>query len=93
MNRRNAVILAAAFLCCLVLVTGALAQGTTSIGWWVIGGGGGKASSSGVALDGTLAQPIIGLASHGSVSLDAGYWGGVVMMEYKLYLPVVLRGA
>jgi len=93
MNRRSIAILTAALLCCLLVAGGALAQWTPSIGLWVIGGGGGPASSSGVALDGTLAQPVIGPASHGSVLLDAGYWGGAGTVEYEVYLPVVSRGA
>lgn len=76
-----------------LLVLGlALAQGTPSIEWSVGGGGGGPAiGEGGVALNATLGQPVIGPAGDGAVSLGAGYWYGLAVVEYPVYLPVVLR--
>jgi hypothetical protein len=109
MNKRRAIILAAALLVMLVLVlslteglvTGVLAQGMPalsivegpSIGWWVVAGGGGESTAAGeVAMNSTLGQPIIGPAGGDSVSLGAGYWYGAVV-EYRIYLPLILRQA
>jgi len=91
MNKRNVASLALAILCGLALLAhGALAQGTPAVEWWVFAGGGGPASASGVALNDTLGQPIVGPAGNGSLSLEAGYWYGAAA-EYKVYLPLVLR--
>jgi len=74
----------------LLLASVALAQGTPTINWSVIGGGGGHAEAAPYALDGTLGQPIVGLATGPSVSLCAGYWCGAAA-QYRVYLPLVLR--
>ncbi|MBU0492844.1 MAG: hypothetical protein KKB13_13430, partial [Chloroflexi bacterium] len=81
MNRRIVFLLIAG-LAALVLAAGAvLAEGgAAALDWWVIAGGGAPATGSGVALNDTLGQPIVGLSSGGSgpgaVSLGAGYWYG-----------------
>jgi hypothetical protein len=95
MNERRAIILLllAALLSGLVLASGALAQGTASIPWWVVAGGGGESTAAGqVAVNSTLGQPIIGPAGGDSVSLGAGYWYGA-LVQHRIYLPLVLRGA
>jgi len=79
-----------ALLAFFLLVSVALAQGTPTINWSVIGGGGGHAEAAPYALDGTLGQPIVGLATGPSVSLCAGYWCGAAA-QYRVYLPLVLR--
>ncbi|MBU0492105.1 MAG: hypothetical protein KKA73_22940 [Chloroflexi bacterium] len=77
MNKRHPSALAAAFLCGLLAASIALAQGP-DIDWAVIAGGGAPATGSGVALNDTLGQPIIGPSGSGpeAVSLGAGYWYG-----------------
>jgi hypothetical protein len=92
MNKRRAIVLAAVLLAGLVIATGALAQGTAAIERWALGSAGGESTGAGdVALNSTLGEPIIGPSSGGSVSLGAGYWhGGAV--DYRIHLPLVLRG-
>jgi len=55
---------------------GVLAQSGPAVEWWLIAGGGGPASGTGMALNDTLGQPIIGPASGVTVDLSAGYWVG-----------------
>ena len=80
----------------LSLVEG-LVRGTSAINRWVISAGGGSADrAGGVAMNGTLGQPIIGPASGGSVSLRAGYWhGGAGVHPFppgsEIYLPLLVR--
>lgn len=63
---------------CAVLLSagGVLAQsGDPAVEWWVISGGGAPSSGTGVTLNDTVGQPIIGTASGGGdVALSAGYW-------------------
>ncbi len=57
---------------------------------WVIGGGGSQAAAGGVALSGTIGQPLAYSAAGGSAELCAGFWCGLPG-EYHLYLPQVIR--
>lgn len=104
MNRHRAVILAATILCTLLLVGPVLSStegpvlspaegtaGTVTIDWWVVGGGGGPAGGTGITVNSTLGQPIIGLSNGNSISLGAGYWYGVGAVEYRIYLPLLVR--
>jgi hypothetical protein len=91
MGKRDVVILAIALLCSLLAMGGVLAQTTASVDWWVFGSGGGQISGDGgVALDGTLGQPIVGPAGGDAVLLGSGYWYGIPA-THRVYLPVVLR--
>jgi hypothetical protein len=55
------------------------AQGSgPAVDWWVIAGGGAPSTGTGVALNGTLGQPIIGPSSSGTAGLVAGYWASCV---------------
>ncbi len=74
-----------------LLASVALAQGMPAIPWSVIGGGGGHAEAAPYALDSTLGQPIVGLATGPSVSLCAGYWCGAP--PYRIYLPLLLKNS
>jgi hypothetical protein len=58
----------------LLCAGGVLAEGGPAVDWWVLTGGGAPASGTGVALNDTLGQPIIGPASGETVGLNAGYW-------------------
>lgn len=75
MNLRK--LLSLATVACAVTLLGAevaLAQGP-AVDWWVIAGGGAPSSGTGVTLNDTVGQPIIGTASRGGdVALNAGYW-------------------
>jgi hypothetical protein len=57
---------------------------------YVVGSSGGPISGGGVALNGTLGQPIIGPAGSEASSLGAGYWYHVAG-GYWIHLPLVLR--
>ena len=74
-----------------LLASVALAQGTPAIPWSVLGGGGGHAEAAPYALDGTLGQPIVGLATASSLDLCAGYWCGAP--PYRIYLPLLLKNS
>jgi hypothetical protein len=53
---------------------GVLAQSGPAVEWWLIAGGGEPASGTGVTLNDTLGQPLVGPASGETVGLNAGYW-------------------
>jgi len=63
------------------------------LSWWTVDGGGGTLSdaSSGYTLSGTAGQPDAANWQGQGYSLAGGFWGGAVV-EYLVYLPLVLRG-
>ncbi|MBN1580201.1 MAG: hypothetical protein JXA89_05820 [Anaerolineae bacterium] len=76
-----------------VTVTFAQSGGGYDISWWTVDGGGIIANeSSGYTLGGTAGQPDAAVWSGGDYALAGGFWGGVAV-EYRIYLPLVLRGA
>jgi len=46
------------------------------IDWYVIGSGGGSAASSNYQINGTIGQPVVGITSSSSYTVEAGYWVG-----------------
>ena len=59
--------------------------------WSTIDGGGYMVSTGGsYSLGGTIGQPDAGALSGGSYTLAGGFWGGAAV-QYKIYLPVVLK--
>ncbi len=75
--KTNLLILALVLALSLMAFGLALAQGTAVIDWWVFGSGGGPVGDGdGIALNATLGQPVIGVSSDDSISLEAGYWHG-----------------
>ena len=65
----------AGLLVMLVIVGAVSANGSgPSVDWWAISGGGAPSSGTGVTLNDTLGQPIVGSSSGGSAVLNAGYW-------------------
>jgi len=78
---------------CLGLAAPALAQVSSNydLSWHVIAGGGEQMNSTGRTMVGTIGQPLVGaMAAGGGHSLCSGFWcRGEV--EYKVYLPLVLR--
>ena len=82
-----------------LLVTGAvwasIAHAQTGGGydltWNTIDGGGYMFSTGGgYSLGGTMGQPDAGAMSGGGYSLAGGFWSGAIV-QYKIYLPVVLK--
>lgn len=58
-----------------------------SIDWWVVAGGGGQGSAA-TPLGGTVGQ----WAAGGDARLCAGFWCGAAA-QYRVFLPLILRGA
>jgi hypothetical protein len=83
----------AALVVLLALASGALAQsgGEYDLSWWTVDGGGGRSSGGGYTLQGTIGQPDAATLAGGEYTLAGGFWGGVAV-EYRVYLPLVLRG-
>ena len=61
------------------------------LSWSTLDGGGGSSSGSGYSLSGTSGQPDVGTLSGGGYTLNGGFWGGA-MINYNIYLPLVLKG-
>jgi hypothetical protein len=91
MKKVKSLVLSAALLTTLLLTSLALASGSYSINWWVIGGGGGHAEAGNYSLDATIGQPVTGGMSGGPYTLASGFWGGAAVVEYEIYLPIVLK--
>ena len=97
--KRAAILLALAALLLLASVTlrqaqdVALAQsgGSYDLTWNTVDAGGYTFSTGGdYSLGGTIGQPDAGVLSGGDYTLGGGFWGGRAV-EYKTYLPLVLR--
>jgi len=76
----------------LVLASTALAQsgGDYDLSWRTVDGGGGSSSGGGYTLQGTVGQPDAATWAGGGYALAGGFWGGLVV-EHRVYLPLVLR--
>jgi hypothetical protein len=59
--------------------------------WSTIDGGGGSSNGGGYTLDGSIGQADAGNLSGGAYTLGGGFWGGVPSLNYRVYLPLVLR--
>jgi len=93
MNKRTIIVaLSIVLICALILAGAALAAPTQTIDWYVIGGGGGHVTSTDGAysLDGTIGQPVAGVAS---ADLCSGFWCGLAdwVANMRIYLPIILR--
>jgi hypothetical protein len=76
---------------------GAMVQAQTGGGydltWWTVDGGGEKVEGGGITLVGTVGQADAGPAlSGGGLTLIGGFWPGAGAGQYKVYLPLVVRG-
>jgi hypothetical protein len=61
------------------------------LSWWTVDGGGTTPNEgSGYTLSGTAGQPDAAVWSGDNYVLEGGFWGGVAV-EYRIYLPLVLR--
>ena len=69
----------------------ALANGDVELPRRVLGGGASDSAAGGVALHGTLGQPVVGSVSGGGIALGQGFWGGATP-GYNIYLPLIIRG-
>ena len=96
MNRQRTLVLLFALFCGLVLAGGTLAGGISSdnyaVPWDARWGGGGLTSSANYAVNGTVGQGVIGRTGGTNYGVEAGYWYGAIV-EYSIYLPLVLRNA
>jgi len=76
----------------LLAVSTALARSGFDVSWWTVDGGGGTASGGSYTLTGTIGQPDAGVLTGGDYTLGGGFLGGgAAAVEYKVYLPAVLR--
>ena len=88
--------LSIALVALLMAITFASAQAQSGTGydlaWNTIDNGGGTSSNGGYTLDGTIGQPDAGAPiSNGGYTLTGGFWAGISIAQYHIYLPVVLR--
>ena len=62
------------------------------LSWWTVDGGGGFVSdeTSGYTLGSTIGQPDAAAWDGSGYTLTGGFWGGA-LVEYHIYLPLVLR--
>jgi hypothetical protein len=73
----------------------ALAQSGSGydLSWWTVDGGGATSLEGGShVLGGTIGQPDATVWSGGEYTLAGGFWGGIAV-EYRIYLPLVLRNS
>jgi len=93
MSKRTLIVLLC-LLCGLLLAGRALAMSSTNyrLDWFtpLTSGGGGAASSAHYAVNFTVGQAAIGIASSTSYGGCLGYWCGAAA-QYRVYLPLVLR--
>ena len=87
---KRKVTLGVAMLTAIAIIAAGLAwaNGTSQITRYVIGGGGGQSTGGDYSLYATIGQPVAGQSGE----LCSGFWCGVAV-EYKIYLPLVLRNA
>jgi hypothetical protein len=91
MKKVKSLVLSAALFTSLLLTSLALASGSYTINWWVIAGGGGPISSTGYAINSTIGQAAVGRVANSTYELCSGFWCGALAVEYKIYLPIVLK--
>jgi hypothetical protein len=80
----------------VVLAADVLADGTYDLRFWNGAGGGGVSSSGAVELSSTIAQPLAGRSTNGTLVLESGFWhavtGGVSpVVDNPGDLPVASR--
>ena len=91
---KTRVLILALVLVLSLLVAGlALANGGVEWTRAVLSGGAADSAAGAVTLRATLGQPVVGVISGGDVTLGQGFWGGgaAAVIEYEIYLPLVLR--
>jgi hypothetical protein len=93
MNRKTSILTMSVLLAWwTVLPVLAQSGGGYDLTWSTTDGGGGASSGDVYSLGGTVGQPDAGLLTGGAYTLGGGFWGsGAATIEYRLYLPLVLR--
>jgi hypothetical protein len=87
-------ILALALALSLTVVGLALANDGLEWPRQVLGGGASDSAADGVALRGTLGQPVVGVVTGGGdTAVGQGFWHGAGLPEgeYDIRLPLVMR--
>ncbi len=97
---KRLIILLPIVLVLLISITTANAQRTNDpsapqsgydLSWYTIDGGGATFSTGGsYSLGGTIGQPDAGSMGGGTYQLNGGFWGGSII-NYNIYLPLVLK--
>ena len=91
MKRAARFIALAALLLLVSSVSAATLATDYDLSWWTVDGGGNTLSTGeGYSLGGTAGQPDAGVLTGDGYTLAGGFWGGV-SVEYRVYLPLVLR--
>ncbi len=79
-------------LAILLSVSGVvLAVNGLEINRWVIGGGGGAAEGGSYVLNATVGQAVVGDITSNPYELCVGFWCGMDVYKYEVYLPLVVR--
>jgi hypothetical protein len=92
MNQRTLAFGASVLLCCLLLAGAVLAAPDAhSVDRWVIGGGGGRLGDAPLSLEGTIGQPLVGIAIEAPHEVSSGFWFEIWAGEYWVYLPLAVR--
>jgi hypothetical protein len=94
-RKTTRLILVVALVFMIVASGAALVSAQTGGGYdltWSTTDGGGYMFSTGggYSLGGTIGQPDAGVLSGGGYTLAGGFWAGVDI-QYKVYLPIVLK--
>ncbi|MBN1814213.1 MAG: hypothetical protein JXA14_20410 [Anaerolineae bacterium] len=78
---------------CLALAAPVLAQVSAAfdLSWHVIGSGGGLMESDQYTLQSTIGQPAVGTMGGSGHDLCSGFWCGGGAVQYRIYLPLVVR--
>ncbi len=95
--RRKGWILGVVLLATLGLTGAVVAQGGGyDLSWWTVDNGGALNVTAGAyTLSGVAGQPDAEAVSVGGYTLQGGFFSSVAMVpvEYRLYLPVVIRNS
>jgi hypothetical protein len=94
MTKRTIPVLLVLLVSGLLFTTTALTSTSAGydLSWWTVDGGGGALVAAGsYSLAGSIGQPDAATWLGDGYVLTGGFWGGGVV-EYEIYLPLVLRG-
>jgi len=67
-------------------------QSGYDLSWYTLDGGGATFSTGGsYSLGGSIGQADAGSLSGGSYTLNGGFWAGMSIANYTIYLPLTLK--
>ena len=91
--KRTVILLALAALLLLAGSSLAMESDNYQLGWFtpLTSGGGGAASSDNYAVNLTVGPAASQAASSASYGACLGYWCGAAEVEYKVFLPLLIR--